>query len=57
VYKKHDKAQTPHQRVMQSPDVDKKVKLKLQQTYLTLNPAELRRRIDANLKALWQLPG
>jgi hypothetical protein len=57
VYKKHDKAQTPHQRAMQSPDVDKKVKLKLQQTYLTLNPAELRRRIDANLKALWQLPG
>ena len=57
VYKKHDKAQTPHQRVMQSPDVDKKAKLKLQQTYLTLNPAELRRRIDANLKALWRLPG
>lgn len=57
VYKKHDKAQTPHQRVMQSPDVDKKAKLKLHQTYLTLNPAELRRRIDANLKALWQLPG
>lgn len=57
VYKKHDKAQTPHQRAMQSPDVAKKVKLKLQQIYLTLNPAELRRRIDANLKALWQLPG
>ena len=57
VYKKHDKAQTPHQRAMQSPDVDKKAKLKLQQTYLTRNPAELRRRIDANLKALWRLPG
>ncbi len=57
VYKKHDKAQTPHQRAMQSPDVDKKAKLKLQQMYLRLNPAELRRRIDANLKTLWQLPG
>ena len=57
VYKKYDKAQTPHQRALQSPDVGKKAKLKLQQTYLTLNPAELRRRIDVNLKALWQLPG
>lgn len=56
VYKKHDQAQTPHQRAMKSPDVDKKAKLKLQQTYLTLNPAELRRRIDANLKKLWRLP-
>ena len=57
VYKKHDEAQTPHQRAMQSSDVSKLAKLKLQQTYVTLNPAELRRRIDANLKALWRLPG
>lgn len=57
VYKKHDQAQTPHQRAMQSSDVSKLAKLKLQQTYVTLNPAELRRRIDANLKALWRLPG
>jgi hypothetical protein len=57
VTKRYDLAQTPHQRAMQSPDVTRKAKLKLQRTYLTLNPAELRRRIDANLKALWQLPG
>jgi hypothetical protein len=56
VYKKYDQAQTPHQRAMQSPDVDKRAKLKLQQTYLELNPAELRRRIDANLKELRRLP-
>jgi hypothetical protein len=57
VYKKYDQAQTPHQRVMKSPDVGKRAKLKLQQAYLGLNPAELRRRIDTNLKELWRLPG
>ena len=57
VYKKHDQAQTPHQRAMKSPDVDKKAKLKLQQTYLAHNPAELRQRIDANLKELRRFPG
>ena len=57
VYKKYDQAQTPHQRAMESPDVNKRAKLKLQQIYLTLNPAALRWRIDANLQALWQLPG
>jgi len=55
VSKRYDEARTPHQRLMTSADVSAKDKLRLQQTYLELNPAELRRRIDGNLKQLWQL--
>ena len=53
VYKRYDMARTPHQRVMASPDVSSKDKLRLQVAYLALNPVQLRDRIDANLKQLW----
>jgi hypothetical protein len=56
VRKRYDEAKTPHQRVMLSPDVSAKDKLRLQHRYLDLNPAALRRQIDANLKRLWRLP-
>ena len=56
VYKRYDKARTPHQRAMSSPDVSAKDKLRLQHLYLQLNPAALRRQIDALLKQLWRLP-
>lgn len=56
VYKRYDEAHTPHQRAMQLEVVDRRHKLRLQHEYLQLNPAELRRRIDANLKQLWRLP-
>ena len=55
VRKRYDEAQTPHQRIMASPDVSVKDKLRLQHIYLQLNPAELRRQIDANLRRLWRL--
>jgi hypothetical protein len=55
VSKKYDEAQTPHQRVLTSSDVDQAVKHQLQEVYLALNPAELRRRIEANLAKLWRL--
>jgi hypothetical protein len=54
VHKRYDMAQTPHQRVVASPDVTSKDKLRLQVTYLALNPVQLRDRIDANLKQLWR---
>jgi hypothetical protein len=54
VHKRYDQARTPHQRVVASPDVLSKDKLKLQVTYLALNPVQLRDRIDANLKQLWR---
>jgi len=56
VRKKYDMAQTPYQRVWASPDVDQAVKHQLQDVYLSLNPAKLRRRIDGNLAKLWRLP-
>jgi hypothetical protein len=55
VYKRYDTARTPHQRVMVSRDVVAKDKLRLHHTYLSLNPVELRDRIDATLKQLWLL--
>jgi hypothetical protein len=56
VRKKYDMARTPYQRVQASSDVEKDVKQQLHDVYLALNPAELRRRIDANLAKLWRLP-
>lgn len=56
VRKRYDEAKTPHQRAMISPDVSAKDKLRLQHRYLQLNPAALRRQIDANLKRLWRRP-
>jgi hypothetical protein len=56
VFKLYDEARTPHQRAMHLPSVDRRHKLRLQHEYLQLNPAELRRRIDAKLKQLWRLP-
>jgi hypothetical protein len=55
VYKRYDIARTPHQRLMVSADVTAKDKLRLHHMYLSLNPVELRDRIDTNLKQLWQL--
>ena len=56
VRKKYDKAQTPFQRALASQDVESFVKEQLQELFLTLNPAELRRRIEANLAKLWRFP-
>ena len=56
VRKKYDTAQTPFQRALASQDVESVVKEQLQELFLTLNPAELRRRIEANLAKLWRFP-
>lgn len=56
VRKRYDEARTPHQRAMASNHVTANDKLHLQHAYLQLNPAKLRRRIDANLVRLWRLP-
>jgi len=54
--KRYDEAKTPHQRLMASVDVSAKDKLRLQHTYLQLNPVKLKRRIDTNLRRLGRLP-
>src|SRR5438309_8045687 len=45
VRKVFDRARTPYQRVMGSPDVVAEAKESLEQTYLALNPAQLKRDI------------
>ena len=56
IYKRYDLAQTPYQRTMASEAVSGLHKVRLQQAYRTLNPAQLRRQIDDNLRRLWHLP-
>lgn len=46
VKKKYDKAQTPYQRVLNSGFLEEKEKLKLQQLYESLNPMDLKRKIN-----------
>ncbi|MEK7068996.1 MAG: hypothetical protein AAB947_01280 [Patescibacteria group bacterium] len=50
--KKFDVAKTPFQRLLESPDMGDANKQKLRAEYATLNPAELKRSIDAKLKKL-----
>ena len=52
VKKTYDQAQTPYRRVLASPAVSKQSKRQLRAKYETLNPAELRRKIDALEKRL-----
>ena len=56
VRKKYATAQTPFQRALASQDVESVVKEQLREFFLTLNPAQLRRRIEANLAKLWRFP-
>lgn len=48
----YDKAKTPYQRVLECNQISEKQKRKLKEQYETLNPAELRRRIQSKLKKL-----
>lgn len=52
IRKKYDKAKTPYQRLMESPEIKQDVKNELTAIYETLNPAELKRQIDKKLKRL-----
>ena len=55
IYKRYDMAQTPHQRTMTAP-VNAFCKARLRREYRQLNPAQLRRQIDDNLRRLRPLP-
>lgn len=56
IHKTYDQAQTPCQRALASEAVSAPVKLRLQRTFLELNPVALKTRIDETLKKLWRLP-
>lgn len=54
IHKKYDKAKTPYQRVMESSHVSLEKKQELKEIYDSLNPAELKRGIDAKLWKLYK---
>jgi len=47
VTKRYDQPATPYQRLLESQDLHEAMKDALRQTYEALNPAELKRRVDA----------
>ncbi len=55
VRKRYELAQTPYRRVIASPLASGADKAQLRQFYLDLNPLALQRRIEANLRLLWNL--
>ena len=55
VHKRYDRAQTPYQRLLASPEVTDEVKAALTNLYRSLNPAALSQKLDTLLEALWAL--
>ena len=51
--RKYDTARTPYQRVMERDEIPLACKAHLLNLYLSLNPVELRRRIDQKILQLW----
>ena len=54
VKRKYDVPKTPYQRLMESDEIPSEVKHELKKIYLSLNPAELKRNIDAKLAKLYK---
>ena len=55
VKRKYDVPQSPYQRLAGSGQVPEETKRQLEAVYLSLNPAELKRSIDAKLDKLYQI--
>jgi hypothetical protein len=53
--KRYDTAKTPYQRLMESSQIRETKGKELQAMYLSLNPAELKRRIDQKIKKIKQM--
>ena len=54
IHKKQGQAMTPYKRLMTSPAVPETSKIQLQKIYESLNPAQLKRSIDAKLALLYK---
>jgi len=50
--RKHDKPQTPYERLLTSPDVSAAMKEKLRKEKAALNPFQLHRRLEEGLRAI-----
>lgn len=53
--KRYDTAKTPYQRLMNCPQISDAKKKELRAIYLSLNPAELKRKIDQKIKKIRQI--
>jgi len=53
--RKHDKALTPYQRVLECPDIPEGKKAELRALYETLDPVKLKRKIDKKVKIIISL--
>lgn len=54
IKKVHDKAKTPYQRLMSSPDISKEKKILLTEKYQSLNPFELKANLEKKLKKIFE---
>ncbi|MCR4394625.1 MAG: hypothetical protein NUV31_09680 [Dehalococcoidales bacterium] len=54
IRRKYDLPRTPYQRLLESGQITEEERLKLEAIYHSLNPAELKRRIEAKLEKLWR---
>ena len=55
IHKRYDPAKTPYQRVLERKDISLQARARLMNSYVQLNPADLRRRIDQKTAKLWKL--
>ena len=55
IHRKYDIPKTPFQRLIGSKQVPRKTKAELKALYETLNPAELKRKIDKKLEQLYEI--
>lgn len=54
IKRKYDTPETPYRRLMESDQIPEEVKEELEGVYLSLNPAQLKRSIDAKLAKLYK---
>lgn len=54
IHRRYDIPKTPYQRIMELKDVSENKKQELKKIYLSLNPAQLKRTIDAKLDVLYR---
>jgi hypothetical protein len=54
-HRRYGVPQTPHQRLMDSPDISPETKRELQRTFNSLDPFRLRGRIEKKLRAIFNL--
>ena len=52
--RKYEKAKTPYQRISESPDITSEKKIELALLHQTLNPFELKKKIEAKLRKIFR---